>query len=408
MRVRLYYWLFDFLTSSLFARIFGRFYGLRSERVRAFQVPIGIEDGPELGDSIWFHAASVGELEMLMPILERGLELGLACSVSAFSDSALLWINRLRAHKQAGNLRYIGLSPRDRDWKPLWKELRVKRLWIAKYDFWPGMWEAAAELGIEVMVINARYRPSLARLQQFMKLLGVKPPILGFYCSNSEMIEPLKKHFPFARVTPAPDPRRVRIRERAENMNPQAERIKDKIATLPRPIGIVGSAWASDLEMISCLTETLVRGSIVVFPHSFETKNLKQVKAALTEVARAHPVQTMMIEEKGVLLECYSAASYVWVGGGFGHGIHSTLEPAFYGLPLVAGSVNAEKFDEISELVRAKQLTLCEEEADVTRWFRDNPSPKPAGKPLIPFPTQKEFVIWVDPLLVTQSGNKLG
>jgi 3-deoxy-D-manno-octulosonic-acid transferase len=147
------------------------------------------------------------------------------------------------------------------------------------------------------------------------------------------------------------------------------------------------------------LTDVTIRGSIAVFPHSFEPEELERTRAALTEVARAHPVQTILIEEKGVLVECYATADWVWVGGGFGHGIHSTLEPAYYGKPLIAGPKNAQKFDEIDELVYANVLTLVETPDAMSRWFHARQNDPLPGMLEVPFATRAQFEAWADPLL---------
>lgn len=395
--MKFYYAVMDWLTSGWLAKRLGHLYGMRPARLEAYRVPTApLHEG---SSPIWFHGASVGELEMIGPILDRALALGIPCSVSAFSDSALPWLQKLREHPHANSLRYVGLSPRERGWRTLWERLQVKSLWIAKYDFWPGMWAAASELGVEINIVNARYRNSWARLRGLMGKLKVPVPTLRFFCSSEKQMAALRTHFPEAQVIPALDPRRVRIRIRAKSPNPAAEAVKKKIETLPRPIGIVGSAWASDLEQIAHLTSHTLRGSVVVFPHSFEQKHLDELRFRLTEIARAHPVQTLLVEQKGILLESYAVADWVWVGGGFGAGIHSTLEPAFYGLPLIAGPKNAEKFDEIEELTQAKQLTLCGTREEIVQWFKNleaTPQPQIHG---VSFATPDEFESWADPLL---------
>lgn len=392
-----YYWLIDLLTAGWFARKFGHLYGLRRARLEAYQVSVAPLNAGE--SPLWFHGASVGELEMIAPILDRALELGIPCSVSAFSDSALPWLLRLQQHPHAQNLRYLGLTPRERDWAPLWERLGVRGVWLAKYDFWPGMWHAASKLGVEVRIVNARARESWKHLARVMDLLHIPAPRLSFFATTEVHASHVRAQFPDAEVRLAPDPRRYRIRARAARQTPEARAVIARLQSLPRPLGIVGSAWASDLERIASLTDVTIRGSIAVFPHSFEPEALERTRAALTAVARAHPVQTILIEQKGVLVECYAAADWVWVGGGFGAGIHSTLEPAYFRKPLIAGPKNAHKFDEIPELENANVLTLVETPEQMSQWFKARQDGPPPGMLDVPFADRAQFEAWADPLL---------
>jgi 3-deoxy-D-manno-octulosonic-acid transferase len=216
-----YFWLMDRLTSGWIARYFGHLYGLRRARLEAYQVSVAPLNAGE--SPLWFHGASVGELEMIAPLLDRALELGIPCSVSAFSDSALPWLLRLQQHPHARHLRYLGLSPRERDWHGHWENLRVRGLFIAKYDFWPGMWAAASALGIEVNIVNARARESWSRLDQLMRLLRIPAPKLRFFATTETLARPLQEKFPRAAIELAPDPRRYRIRARAERKTPEAQ-----------------------------------------------------------------------------------------------------------------------------------------------------------------------------------------
>ena len=58
----------------------------------------------------------------------------------------------------------------------------------------------------------------------------------------------------------------------------------------------------------------------------------------------------VLVDEMGFLSELYGAADWAYVGGGFGAGVHSTIEPAIQGIPILIGPVRADHFTEIGQL----------------------------------------------------------
>jgi hypothetical protein len=87
----------------------------------------------------------------------------------------------------------------------------------------------------------------------------------------------------------------------------------------------------------------------------------------------------LIVDEMGFLAELYSIMDWAFVGGGFGASIHSTIEPAIYGLPIFGGPRGEKKFDEIGLLKKQNQLHLYGSEPegrgtlrssdDFSRWL---------------------------------------
>jgi 3-deoxy-D-manno-octulosonic-acid transferase len=61
----------------------------------------------------------------------------------------------------------------------------------------------------------------------------------------------------------------------------------------------------------------------------------------------------LIIDTIGLLTKIYSYAQMAYVGGGFATGLHNTLEPAVYGIPVVIGP-NYKGFKEAEDLVDLK------------------------------------------------------
>jgi len=75
----------------------------------------------------------------------------------------------------------------------------------------------------------------------------------------------------------------------------------------------------------------------------------------------------ILVDEMGFLSELYSAADWAYVGGGFGKGIHNTIEPAIYGIPIFCGPAKNHRFPEIEYLRELGQLVVLKSSEDVVQ-----------------------------------------
>ena len=356
-------------------------FGVRKERIQGFQQPLWKNNvAPPRGSrTIWFHAASTGELEMLAPLIEAAHERGLSVGVSVFSDSALPFLKKLPQ-----GLVYSGLSPIDSEWEELFQKFQVARIIVSKYEAWPGLWIAASSLNIPLLIINAQYRRSLQLAKFLVRFFGKALPRLKFYALGKTAAQELEQAFPHMTVEESSDPRWIRVLERAEKVvkrsPPEIPALQKWIElgrTFPRPFVFVGSAWMEDLERVvpsfASLPENTA-GTLWVVPHSLAPANLEKMRLFLE---RKIPSRFVLVAEMGILLELYSLADRAFVGGGYGKGIHSTIEPSVFGIPVACGPKKASFFYETQELVEGGILTLCSTDDEVKNWLL---SPKRPGR----------------------------
>jgi 3-deoxy-D-manno-octulosonic-acid transferase len=332
-----------------------RYLGVRKSRIEGFRNS-SWKQLPKSNESVtWFHASSLGELEMLRPLIDDFLEAGIRVGVSVFSDSALPGLMEM-----APRCVYAGLSPREKDWQPLFRHFRVNKLVLAKYDFWPGLIRAAANQGAPVLVINSGDRRSF-RLIRFLFLFRGLP---SFFLFGGDQT---------TKGLPGVDPRWERVARRSESPSQDPEKIqriqrwKKEIENLPRPICLIGSAWPEDLNVIvPGLSE--FKGGVLIVPHSLSPGNLELIR----EKSSGIPSERLrIVAEMGILVELYSFADFAFVGGGFGKGIHSTIEPAIFGIPLATGPVRVGDFTETVELQKSGQLKVVQESGQVSEWVRN-------------------------------------
>lgn len=336
---------------------------MRRERWLAFRKKVSVPDSGD-GASIWFHASSLGELEMARPLVEDLLARGVRVAVSVFSPSALSGLKDL-----APRLAYSGFSPREDQWGRVFRDFKVRRLVLIRYDFWPGLAMASAEAGVQVLVLNARPGASWKWMARAFLFFGLTPPAITFFSGggNLEELGTLRRWFRGSAGFESVDPRWERVLRRldAKAGNPRVVKINENLKGLPKPWVFVASAWMEDLQiLVPAFRKT--KGTLVVVPHSLDGRVLTPMREFLISNLSDRQV---LIAEMGILVDLYPLADRVFVGGGYGKGIHSTIEPAAALKPVACGPARADRFPEVAELNGLGVLRLCERGEEILSWL---------------------------------------
>jgi 3-deoxy-D-manno-octulosonic-acid transferase len=343
--------------------------GVREKRISGYQENQWDALQAPSSELTWFHASSLGELEMLAPLIEDHITRGIPVGITAFSDSALTGLLKFRER-----VVFAELSPRESQWAPLLKKFRTGKIILGKYDFWPGMLEGARELGIPVIVINAEPRSSLLWYQRMARWSGGIPKF-HFFTNQLKWEKTLQTTFPSSVVHPGVDPRYERVSRRLEQKtHPRFPYWTEQIQKLKGPIGIVGSAWAEDLEILLEASKSMPDLSWIIVPHDLTSENVTRMKGVLSTL---NPNRVLFVIEMGLLTELYSLADFAFVGGGFYKGIHSTIEPALSSIPVAAGPQNFDRFPETRELSEEGVLTCCKDASELKIWLNSRAQIRP-------------------------------
>jgi 3-deoxy-D-manno-octulosonic-acid transferase len=307
--------------------------------------------------TIWFHAASAGELEILVPLIEAAVNSGRQVCVSVFSPSAKKALKKL-----PDGIHYRGFSPAESEWRIALQRFGVSEVITAKYEAWPGLWQAATKLDIRITIVCAQMRSSLLWAKRFLGSFGVRLPRLRFFVLEESSIAKLKAVFPHSECAVSVDPRWLRVLSRSEKalLHESVRRWVDAHVSAPKPYWVIGSAWPEDMVFLKESIEKFP-GTVWVVPHS--------LKERPDENTYKPAKNCILVDEMGFLTELYAIADRVWVGGGFGQGIHSTLEPSVYGIPVACGPKNVAKFFEAKELQESGQLTVCAQREKIPEWI---------------------------------------
>ena len=317
----------------------------------------------------WFHASSVGELEMLIPLIESwgalttesGERVGVI--VTIFSESAEGALKKFAwSFAQKGvRLLFGGFAPWEGEWNDALSRVRPDFFVTARYEAWPELWMSLSDLEIPLLIAGARARSSLKWAKRVCGWVGIATPKIQFCTVGPEDVAELEAQFPGSRVSITGDPRWERVRERAQRGNVRAKEITEKARALSRPWGVLGSFWADDLKIWDGVIRGRAwNGTLWVVPHKTDEARIAELESVLKAANLKYQktskatdfagLDCVLVDEMGFLAELYSSADWAYVGGGFGQGVHSTIEPAIQGLPVACGPNRAEKFPEIALL----------------------------------------------------------
>lgn len=307
------------------------------------------------GRLIWFHAASLGEFEQGRPVIERlkENEPDTKILLTFFSPSGY------EIRKNYAGADYILYLPADtkRNARRLIEQFRPDAAVFIKYEFWYHYLHELYKRKIPTYLISAIFRP-----QQpfFKKWGGLYRQILGFfnclYVQDRQSVE-LLKSIGVHNVCLTGDTRFDRVKQIAE-----AAREIEKVAAFchGRPAVVCGSTWPPDEDL---LTEYINNYSgkykWIITPHEIGESHLKDLlgkcrKKVLRysqEVTDPGDYDVLIIDCIGLLSSIYRYGKIAYIGGGFGVGIHNTLEAAVYGIPVIFGP-KYRKFNEAVSLIR--------------------------------------------------------
>ena len=314
---------------------------------------------------VWLHAPSVGESLMAQAIIGelRTQIRGVQIAFTHFSPSAERVAQQVGADV-AGYLPWDTHSSMDR----VLAALKPSAIGFVRTEIWPALVRAAAGRGIPLAMVNAVLSLNSSRLRGTSKwFLGPayqKLDRIGAVAlADAERFSKLGVDMARVRVTGDARFDQVYARVRQLDRNaPLLERLRDdRCLTI-----VAGSTWPTDEEELVPAYAAARKGSplrLIIAPHEPSSAHLRGLEARLDAAGVRHarlgeiensnePLpEAIVVDRIGVLADLYAAATFAYVGGGFhGAGLHSVIEPAALGVPVIFGPRhgNAREADEIA------------------------------------------------------------
>ncbi|MCR4664902.1 MAG: 3-deoxy-D-manno-octulosonic acid transferase [Paludibacteraceae bacterium] len=314
-----------------------------------------------LAGCVWFHAASVGEFEQVRPIIEklRKADPKKPILLTFFSPSGY---EMRKNYDQADKVMYLPFATK-KNAQLLLDRLKPSMAVFVKYEFWKPYLKELHKRHIPTYLISAIFRPG----QLFFKPWGKwYLKVLTYYDRLYVQDEPsreLLSRYGIERVSVAGDTRFDRASEIAKRTKKIAEMeyfVTPKALEQSKPIIVAGSTWPPDERLLArYMEERDVK--LVLVPHETDERHLQQIfqmfegRYVRWSEATKHSLATsrvVVVDTMGMLSKLYKYATAAYVGGGFGVGIHNTVEAAVYGIPVLFGP-NYGKFREAKGLIEA-------------------------------------------------------
>ncbi len=299
----------------------------------------------------WIHAASLGEYEMAVPLIERLLEKHAIeeIIITLFSPSGY---TQAIQGQYAERLMYLPLDTLG-NVKEFYKDYAPQKAISIRYDFWYTFIYEGQKRGTQFYLVNGRFRANHFFFKWHGKsYLHLLRKFKGIYTSDRASETLLNKWRVGAEFLG--DTRFDRVSDITKRAKPFAD-IKKFIGD--RKVLIVGSSWEPEEELVAnLLAKKLQNLAIIIAPHDLKRSTSIASSLALfspklyTKGSFSEKDQVLILDTMGMLSSIYQYADFALVGGGFSGALHNILEPAVWGCHLSFGPLTS-KFPEAQEFV---------------------------------------------------------
>lgn len=324
-----------------------------------------LDSSISLGDSIiWMHVASLGEYEQGLPILEK---LKKHCPhhrllITFFSPSGY------EVKKNNAPADFVTYLPLDTytNAKRFVQKVNPKLAIFVKYEIWPNYLRELKRKGIPTLLVSALF----SQKQIFFKPMGsfMRKSLSAFthFFVQDENSKHLLSSIGIEEATVSGDTRFDRVSEIVER--------DYRLGFMDDFKGncfcfVAGSTWPEDeAVMVDFINSTNEPIKFVIAPHTIKQSHIAKLIGTISkETVRYSEMlgqdlsdkKVLIIDIIGLLTKIYGYADLAYVGGGFATGLHNTLEPAVYGIPVIVGP-KYHGFKEARELVGEKGILMAD------------------------------------------------
>ncbi|MFD0939340.1 3-deoxy-D-manno-octulosonic acid transferase [Pedobacter boryungensis] len=326
---------------------------------------------------IWFHFASLGEFEQGRPVLEK-LKTNNPSQkivITFFSPSGY----EIRKNYALADVFYLPLDTKDNAERFI-KVVNPKFAVFTKYEFWYHYFNELNKKQIPLYLISGIFRPNQVFFKWYGSFYrGILKFVTHFFLQNEESVS-LLKSLGIDNVSLSGDTRFDRVYENAQH--PKRLELIEQFCRTDN-VFIAGSTWLPDEKLLVSLTERYPDWKFIIAPHEIGASHIEEIEKLFPEAVKFSNLQTstfnpqpsiLIIDNIGILSSLYQFASVAYIGGGFGAGIHNTLEAAAFGLPVIFGP-KYHKFQEAKDLIAigaAKSITTADELMSAFNFFKAN------------------------------------
>jgi 3-deoxy-D-manno-octulosonic-acid transferase len=320
---------------------------------------------------VWFHFASLGEFEQGRPVLEKLIERFPAKKiiVTFFSPSGY---EIRKDYALAAAVFYLPLDTRENARRFI-EAINPEFAVFTKYEYWYHYFRELHKREVPLYIISGIFRPG----QVFFSWYGgLHRQMLGFvshfFLQNQQSLD-LLKSIGHSNASLSGDTRfdRVAVNAATSKKLDLVDAFCGQASTL-----VAGSTWPQDEQFLPMLTQKYADWKFIIAPHEIHQDHIQEIMKLFPSAITYSQClqgnytdnvlkekQVLIIDNIGMLSSLYQYGKIAYIGGGFGAGIHNTLEAAAFGLPVIFGPKYL-KFQEATDLIAigaAKSISSVEQ-----------------------------------------------
>jgi 3-deoxy-D-manno-octulosonic-acid transferase len=349
----------------------------------------------QFSKSAWFHFASLGEYEQGLPVLIAYREKypHTKIIITFFSPSGF----EIRKNTPyADAVYYLPLDAKSNARKFI-DAIDPAIAVFTKYEYWYYFFNELHSREIPLYLISGIFRSNQAFFKWYGGLHREMLNCVSHFFVQDENSKHLLQNIGISYVSVSGDTRFDRVWANAQN--PKSFPVIADF-TQGKKTFIAGSTWPEDEQLLAKLATDNPDWKFIFAPHEIKEEKITRLIELLpqnsvlrhSQLASESEVrsrksepgrQTLIIDNIGMLSSLYQYGQIAYIGGGFGVGIHNTLEAAAFGLPVIFGP-NYEKFKEAKDLIALQVGFSIKDEGELTKTFesltRDESVYQPASK----------------------------
>ncbi|MFS4493274.1 3-deoxy-D-manno-octulosonic acid transferase [Maribacter sp. 2308TA10-17] len=315
---------------------------------------------------IWMHAASLGEFEQGLPIIEKlRYEFpSYKILVTFFSPSGY----EVKKNTSAADLvTYLPIDTKQNARR--FVELANLELVIfVKYEIWPNFLNELNTRKIPSVLVSALFKKKQIYFKWYGSFMRKALASFTHFFVQDESSKLLLESIQIKNVHISGDTRLDRVSEILERDNELSFIKKFK---KDRQCFVAGSTWPEDEAiLVDYINHAPKNLKFILAPHTIKTDKILGLAGSITKKTAIYSkldeetignFEVLIVDTIGMLTKIYSYADIAYVGGGFATGLHNTLEPAVFGIPVIIGP-NYSGFKEAEDLVSLKGLLpICDQ-----------------------------------------------
>ena len=328
--------------------------------------------------TIWFHAASLGEYEQGLPVIEAIKEQFPTHKivVTFFSPSGY----EVRKNNAIADVTvYLPLDTISNA-KQFVELVHPEMAFFIKYEYWPNYLNELKKQQIKTYLISGILRENQAFFKWYGGFYRNALKTFDYFFVQNESSKTLLQSIGFNNVKVSGDTRFDRVVSILERDNSLdfIEQFKDNKTTI-----VIGSSWPKDENLlVNYINQSSDDVKFIIAPHNIKQEQISNLKNQIQKktilfsenvetrlIASLQEYNVFIIDTIGILTKIYSNADIAYVGGGFGNpGVHNILEPATFGVPVVIGP-NFSHFAEATALVNMEGCISIQNQIQLNEAF---------------------------------------